>query len=75
MKGLSFPTVIKKIKKVGAVGDLEGEGVFGWVGGGADGDGVDVLCWVIGLWSGEERYKALGCSKRRQRKGKEKEHT
>lgn len=25
MKGLSFPTVIKKIKKVGAVGDLEGE--------------------------------------------------
>lgn len=32
----------------------EGGGVWvgWWVGGGADGDGVDVLCWVIGLWSG-----------------------
>lgn len=29
--------------------------MFGWVGGGADGDGVDVLCWVIGLWSGVEK--------------------
>lgn len=34
------------------------------------------MCCVGWLVCGvEERYKALGCSKRRQRKGKEKEHT
>lgn len=52
-RGLVFQ-LFKKKKKIGAVGNLEREGVFGWVGGGTDGDGVDVLCWVIGLWSGGE---------------------